>query len=163
MKPLLLLLAVAACSHAGWRAGAAAVDITPGESIWLAGYAARTKPSESVRQPIHAKALALEDESGAVSVVVTVDLVGIRREWIEPVAERAARELHVARERILFNASHTHSAPLVGDTTVYGPLMGSYFEVQKAAIGRYTQAVPDRIYARSEEHTSELQSLRHLV
>src|SRR5262249_4840078 len=133
MKTLIVLLASAvSLPGAGWQAGTAVVDITPREPIWLAGYAARTRPSEAVRQPIHAKALALEDETGAVSVVVTADLVGIRREMMEPIAQRALRELHIAREHLLFNASHTHSAPVTGDLTVYGPLMGSYFEVQSA-------------------------------
>jgi hypothetical protein len=147
MKILLLWLGSAAWGAGGWQAGVATVDITPSESIWLAGYAARTRPSESVRMPIHAKALALRDEAGAISVVVTVDLVGIRREMIEPIAERAGRELHIARERILFNASHTHSAPVVGDSTVYEPQMGTYLEAQKAAIGRYTQALPNLLYS----------------
>jgi len=128
MKPLFLVFA-AVPLYAAWQAGAAAVDITPTESIWLAGYAARTKPSESVRQPIHAKALALKDDTGAVSVIVTLDLVGIRRDIAEAIAERAGSKLQIPRERILFNASHTHSAPLVGDATVYADIMGSYLAV----------------------------------
>ena len=148
MKTLFLLVGfTAGLSAGGWQAGAVAVDVTPREPIWLAGYAARTRPSESVRMPIHAKALALRDDSGTVSVVVTVDLVGIRREMIEPIAERAGRELHIAREHILFNASHTHSAPMAGDPTVYEPYMGTYLEAQKAAIGRYTEALPNLIYS----------------
>src|SRR5262249_53526408 len=148
MKTLLLwFISTAALSAAGWQAGVATVDISPRESIWLAGYAARTKPSESVRMPIHAKALALRDESGAISVVVTLDLVGIRRELVEPIAERAGRDLHIARERILFNASHTHSAPVAGDPAVYEPSMGAYLEAQKAAIARYTAALPNLIYS----------------
>src|SRR6266542_2113508 len=99
MKALLFAFLGASCAlDAAWQAGAAAVDITPTESIWLAGYAARTKPSESVRQPIHAKALALKDDTGAVSVIVTLDLVGIRREMSEAIAKRAAGELHIPRE-----------------------------------------------------------------
>jgi neutral ceramidase len=145
MKPLLLVLA-AVPLHAAWQAGAAAVDITPTESVWLAGYAARTKPSESVRQPIHAKALALKDDTGAVSVIVTLDLVGIRRDIAEAIAERATGGLHIPRERILFNASHTHSAPLVGDATVYADIMGSYLAVQKGAVARYTEKLPGLIY-----------------
>jgi neutral ceramidase len=143
---LLLFFLCAGTLQAAWQAGAASVDITPNESIWLAGYASRTKPSESVRQPIHAKALALRDDSGAVSVVVTLDLVGIRREWGEQVAERAAKELHIPRERILFNASHTHSAPVVGDFSVYGSIMGSYQEAQKPVIARYTAKLQGMIY-----------------
>src|ERR1041385_4410104 len=101
---LLLLVAAVLPLHAAWQAGAASVDITPGESIWLAGYADRTKPSESVRQPIHCKALAIKDDAGAVSVIVTLDLVGVSREMMEPIAARAAANLHISRERILFNA-----------------------------------------------------------
>src|ERR1043166_6735340 len=97
---LLISFALAGALHAEWQAGAAAVDITPRESIWLAGYAARTKPAESVREAIHAKALALKDDAGQVSVVVKIDLVGIRREMMDPIAERAAKELHIPREHI---------------------------------------------------------------
>src|SRR5262249_11999329 len=50
-----------------WRAGAAKTDITPKEPIWMAGYGARTHPSEGVRQPLFVKALALEDQTGAKS------------------------------------------------------------------------------------------------
>src|SRR5581483_8684690 len=122
-KSLVLLLAAALPSGAAWQAGAAAVDITPKESIWQAGYADRTQPSQSIRQPIHAKALALKDDSGATSVMVTMDLVGVQRDVAEQVARRAASELHIPRERIIFNASHTHSAPVVGDFSMYAPIM----------------------------------------
>ena len=55
MKTLFLLVGfTAGLSAGGWQAGAVAVDVTPSEPIWLAGYAARTRPSESVRMPIHA-------------------------------------------------------------------------------------------------------------
>src|SRR5207302_9057725 len=90
MSRFILVLFAAFPLHAAWQAGAASVDITPTESIWLAGYASRTKPSESVRQPIHCKALALKDDAGAVSVIVTLDLVGFKREMMEPIAQRAA-------------------------------------------------------------------------
>lgn len=146
MKVLAFVLLMACSLPAAWQGGAAAVDITPGESIWLAGYASRTKPSESVRQPIHVKALALKDDAGAVSVVVTLDLVGIRREMADPIAARAAKELGIPRQRILFNVSHTHSAPLVNDPDVYAVIMGPYLEAQKAAIARYSQKLPGLIY-----------------
>ena len=44
---------------AGWRAGVATVDITPRQSLWMAGFAARTQPSQGTAQPLHAKALAI--------------------------------------------------------------------------------------------------------
>ena len=46
-------------TSAGWLAGAAAVDITPRSSLWMAGFALRKLPSQGVALPLHAKALAL--------------------------------------------------------------------------------------------------------
>jgi hypothetical protein len=158
MSRVLVLLALAGSSAlAGWEARSAAVDITPKESIWLAGYAARTQPSQSVRLPIHAKALALKDDSGAVSVIVTLDIVGIRREMTEELAARARKELGIPRERILFNVSHTHSAPLIGDTSSYTEAMGSFAEAQKPVLSRYTAALPGLIFEAISKSVASLQ------
>ena len=94
-----------------WKAGAAAVDITPEGSVWMAGYAARKKPSEGVSQKLYAKALALDDGNGGRLVIVTLDLIGVPR-IVRETVERKAREQHALRpEEILLNASHTHSGP----------------------------------------------------
>src|SRR5690242_6486284 len=98
MRKLCLLVSLAACAAAapsGWKAGVARVDITPRESIWLAGYGARTKPSAGVLQHIFVKALALQDESGAVTVLVTSDLLGFNREIAVPVADRVRQKFGV--------------------------------------------------------------------
>jgi hypothetical protein len=71
-----------------WKAGVATVDITPRESIWLAGYGMRTKPSEGVLRNIYVKALALQDESGATTVLVTADLLGFPKDVADPIAEQ---------------------------------------------------------------------------
>jgi hypothetical protein len=104
----------AATGPSGWKAGVATVDITPEKPIWLAGYGSRTKPSEGVLQKIHAKALAIEDETGARTVLVTADLLGFVKEVSDPIAERVLREYKIPRERLALNASHTHSAPVIG-------------------------------------------------
>src|SRR5580693_6355302 len=103
-----------ACAASQWKAGVASVDITPQEPIWLAGYGNRTKPSEGVLQDIHAKALALEDETGARTVLVTSDLLGFIKEVSDPIAERVSKKYGVPRERLALNASHTHSGPVIG-------------------------------------------------
>src|SRR6185312_10316716 len=86
---------LSAQSH--WKAGAASVDITPDEPIWLAGYGSRTRPSEGVLQRIHAKALVLEDETGARTVLVTSDLLGFVKEVSQPIAERVQRKYNISR------------------------------------------------------------------
>ena len=46
-------------------------------------------------------------------VIVTADLVGIPREISDPVAARCEKEFGLPRDRLVLNASHTHSAPVM--------------------------------------------------
>lgn len=144
MKIWLLLLSGLPL-FAQWQAGVAKADLTPQESIWMAGYAARTKPSEGVRQKIWAKALAVRDENGTTAVAVTLDLVGIRRTLAEDIAGAITSKHKIPRDRILFNASHTHSAPLVGGIDSYVHIMGDQAPKHAEIVKRYTETVRVRI------------------
>lgn len=139
MKLLFVTLFAIVSMQAGWQAGASAVSLTPKEPIWMAGYAARTKPSEGVRQDIWAKALALRDDNNNTAVVVTLDLVGVRRRMAENIAANVQKKHGIPRERVWFNASHTHSAPLVGDNSSYQ--LGEYTDKQRPVIQRYAEKV----------------------
>jgi neutral ceramidase len=131
---------VAEAAQGGWKAGVASVVITPQESIWLAGYGMRTKPSDGVLQDIHAKALALEDETGARTVLVTADLLGFIREVSDPVAARVLKKYGVPQERLALNASHTHSGPVIGKMPHPSyPLTAA----QEAVIAKYTTRLED--------------------
>ncbi len=94
-----------------WKAGAASVVITPKQSMWMAGYAARNKPSEGKVHDLFAKALALEDRNGQRLVVVTVDLIGISKELRAAVEKAVAERYGLPPESLLMNASHTHCGP----------------------------------------------------
>jgi neutral ceramidase len=96
-----------------WKAGVAKVNITPDQPMWMAGYAARTKPAEGTMTPLWAKALALEDAAGKRAVLVTLDLVGIERQWTEPLCEKLQAKYKLDRSQIALNCSHTHSGPVV--------------------------------------------------
>ena len=63
-----------------WKAAAGSVVITPTEPVWMAGYAARDKPSEGKIHDLYAKVLILEDTNGTRIAIVTTDLIGITRE-----------------------------------------------------------------------------------
>jgi hypothetical protein len=95
----------------GWKAGAASVVITPSENLWMAGYSARKKPAEGTAQDLFAKALALEDETGQRLVIVTMDFIAVRRSLRDKVAARCLADRQLPAERLLMNASHTHSGP----------------------------------------------------
>ncbi len=158
IAPLFLITITAAAQAPSWRAGAAAVSITPEEPIWLAGYAFRNKPHETIRQPIFAKALAIRDDAtGTTSLIITLDLVGIRRVTAEPIAEEIAKRHGISRDHILFNASHTHSAPIVEDSTSYAYQFGENPERILQPIARYSAWLRLRILEASSQAIARLE------
>ena len=105
-----------------WKAGIASVVITPDQPMWMAGYAARTKPSEGKIHDLHAKALALEDARGGKLVILTLDLLGITREMRDWLEKEVSRRYQLPPEALLINASHTHSGPVLHkpSESIYG-------------------------------------------
>jgi neutral ceramidase len=97
----------------GWKAGAAATIITPFEPMWLAGWAARREPSRGTAMDLCAKAIAFEDATGERAIIVTADLIAIPRDLAVAVAMLIQQRHGISRERLLFNASHTHNGPEV--------------------------------------------------
>lgn len=138
----LLLVTMAGPVRGGWRAGAARVDITPTEAVWLAGYGNRDRPVSKVLRPIFVKALALRDDTGKTSVLVTSDLLGFTAELSKAVADRVQQAHGIGRADLAFNASHTHSAPVVG--TMLRPAYKLGPE-HVPAIERYTARLEDQV------------------
>ena len=108
---LLITCTVGAQQPSAYKAGVASVVITPEKPMWMAGYAARNKPSEGKATELFAKALALEDEKGGRLVFVTMDLIGIPRTLRKSLESRARAEWKLNPESLVLNASHTHCGP----------------------------------------------------
>jgi hypothetical protein len=106
---------------AGWKAGTAAVVITPAQPLWMAGYSSRTKPAEGKAQDLFAKALALEDAAGTRLVFVTTDLIGIPRPLRDAVEKQVQEKHRLPAASLLLNASHTHCGPVLraGQSVLY--------------------------------------------
>ena len=102
---------VATQSPPSWKAGAASAKITPEKMLWMAGYAGRNKPADGVTLDLFAKALAIEDGHGQRVILVTLDLIGVPRTLRQNVTSRAEKEFGIKPDRLLLNASHTHSGP----------------------------------------------------
>ncbi|MFW6125253.1 MAG: neutral/alkaline non-lysosomal ceramidase N-terminal domain-containing protein [Pirellulales bacterium] len=102
---------VAADDATQWKAGVAAVAITPDRPMWMAGYAARDKPAEGTVQDLYAKALALEDGRGTRLVIVTMDLIGVPRLLRDRLEAAAEEQFGLPAAALLVNASHTHCGP----------------------------------------------------
>jgi hypothetical protein len=94
-----------------WNAGSAFVVITPEDSMWMAGYASRNKPSEGVALDLYAKALALKDNDGHQGVIITLDLISVPRPLRDVVAQRVQKEYGIPASSLMMNCSHTHCGP----------------------------------------------------
>jgi hypothetical protein len=97
-----------------------------------------------VEHPIWLKALALNDDVGATSVLVTADLVGLSDKMIAVIAKTALEKHGISRERLILNTSHNHSCPVTED------VLWLYYEFtpeEAAAKNRYTAMV----YAKYDE------------
>jgi hypothetical protein len=93
-------------------AAAATADITPPPGITIVGYGSRT--STSVRDPLEAAVLVLRD-GPTTAALVTIDLPGISEWHASLVRALVASRTGAAPEDVLVAASHTHSAPMLGD------------------------------------------------
>ena len=136
---ILLLFAdftVCAGTHAtNWKAGVAKVKITPEHNIWMAGYAARTHPSNGVLHDLWAKALFIEDSLGNSALLVTTDLLGIPKEVSDQIRDALQTKMKLSRSQIILSSSHTHSGPVLTNSLrdIY-PID----DIEKAIIKNYT-------------------------
>ncbi len=145
-----------------WKAGTARVDITPQQSIWMAGYGGRNKPSEGKVHSLWAKAIALEDGQGNRAVIIGTDTLGMTRSIYATIKERLKSSLDLAADQIMINASHTHTGPVLrgGLYDIY-PLTESHLKV----INAYSARLEDQICAIVAEAFEKMEpvELRHGV
>ena len=129
--------------HAGeFQAGVARIAITPPVPFWLTGYAARTRPAETVRMELWAKALAIQDDRGGRVVIITTDLIGLPREISGTVAQRLARDHGLRRSEVLFSSSHTHSGPVIWPNL---RVLFDFDETEMARVRDYSAGLTDAL------------------
>lgn len=127
-----------------WRAAAMSVVITPEKSMWMSGYASRTKPSEGKVHDLFAKVLVVEDIRGQKVVMVTTDLIGITPALRDPIAARLESEFKIPSAALLMNASHTHCGPELREQKAIRRGLGGD---RGAEAREYTQKLSKKIIA----------------
>jgi hypothetical protein len=93
-----------------FRAGVAEVLISPPKLPVLINGGFIEKSADVVRDPLHARALVLDDGTTRLAIVV-VDSCMLPRELIDGAKQLARERTGLQAERILVSATHTHSAP----------------------------------------------------
>ncbi len=136
-----------------WKAGTAKVKITPEKSMWLAGYAARTKPAEGTLHDLWVKALALQAADGTRGVVVSADLLGFTKSIYEEVVRRVEKSYGLERRQVMLTTSHTHSGPALS-----GALEDCYplDEKQKKLIDEYSGQLAEKVAKAIGEALSQM-------
>jgi hypothetical protein len=147
-------VAAARADDGSWSVGLASEKITPDKPVVLSGYAARTKPFETVEQDIYARAMALRDAGGHRAVLVTIDLTVLPADVGDEVRRRIEEKTSLKPAEVLLSVSHSHSAPTVflhpgGDDT----LAGNHEQDTIA----YTRVFEDKLVAAATEALEHLQ------
>jgi len=95
-----------------FRAGASVLDITPKEfpAIVSGGFLEQT--AGGVNDPLHARAIVLDDGTTRLAIVV-VDNLLMPRDLLDDAKQRAQETSGIPTDRMLISATHTHSAPSV--------------------------------------------------
>jgi hypothetical protein len=122
--------------------------------MWLAGWAARREPATGKAAELFTKALVLQDAQGGRALIITADLIAVPREVAQQVSAQLQTRRGIPRDRILFNASHTHTGPEVRPDKV------PFFEIPAeyaAKIGPYVSGLVDKMVSIS---TAALESLQ---
>jgi len=93
------------------KAGTASVDVTPplGHPMW--GYSDRPGVSEKVHDPLHAKALVLDDGENKLAIVgLDLGRTPVRK-GLQQIRERVEKNTGITN--FLIVASHTHQGPVI--------------------------------------------------
>jgi neutral ceramidase len=144
----------ASAAEPEWKAGLAQIRITPEQPVLMSGYAARKKPFEKVATDLYVKALILEDGERHRAVLVTSDLLGFPANVAEPICERLATSIGLARANILLNSSHTHTGPQV---SLKVPAQDDPGEADALRTIDYTRSLQDKVVAVVEQAAKNLE------
>ncbi len=126
------------------EAGVAEVDITPELPIFLSGYAVRDSECVGVERRLKAQALAIGTDEEGVSLVLTVDNVGVPAAVTEAVFARLAGRVGLAREDFSVCSTHTHHAPMLAGV-LPNLFMRDISGESRERVARYTAELVERL------------------
>lgn len=123
--------------------GYAKVEITPEESVPLAGYGnTSTRMSTGFLDRLYTHCTAITDEDGSTVLLFNNDLQRTSGDLAESVRRSISETTGISEDRIMISSSHTHSAP---DTNSSEPSIRTYKEsVVKWMTQAAEEALADR-------------------
>src|SRR5262245_61939433 len=148
-------LAAAAEPELPYKVGVAKVDITPDRPIRLNGFGGRRAESEGVYQKIWVKALAIDDGTKSLAVLMAAHALGIPADIYDELARRPETKAGAKEERLAVTATHTHTGPMLrgANPTIFGlPIPKEH----QANIDKYTPVFLDKLEAAALDALKDL-------
>ena len=142
-----------------FRAGAAAVDITPQEFPVRVSGSFYERTTSQVKDRLHARCLVLDNGRERVAIVV-VDNCVIPRDLLDQAKKLANKATGIPTDRMLMSATHTHSGPALdgllgsdGNVKYRQWLPGQIAEAVRAAVANLAPARIGWAVVQDAEHT----------
>lgn len=147
-------------SAKGLRAGAAAVDVTPKEFPLNMPGGFSANMATSAHDPLHARALVLDDGQTALAMVV-LDSLGGAPDVLEEAKAIASKQTGIPVEHMLIGSTHTHSGPpsngTEGPAGAYRQLLvaglaesiiKAHAALRPASVGAAAHPLPEEVFNR---------------
>ena len=116
------------------KAGFGVATITPALPVYMAGFGARDKPADSIRDDLEARAVVLSQGPGDDFCLVVCDLLGMTPGFSGPIRAAIAEKLGTSTDHVLVACTHTHHGPSVmaGTDALGWPIPEGYHDVLQA-------------------------------
>jgi len=162
LSATLSLLTLNSHLRAEFKAGAAAVDITPREFPLNMPGGFSTNMAMEAHDPLHARALVLSSGTTSVAMVV-VDNLGAGPDILQEAKEAASAKTGIPTSRMLVSSTHTHSGPPLHGRDPGSPaaayrklfvdgltqaIIDAQASLTSAGVGIATQTLPDEVFNR---------------
>ena len=144
------------------HAGAAAIDISPKEFPLNMPGGFSANPASGVHDPLHARALVLDDGTTALAMVV-VDNLGAGPEVLDEAKAIVAERTGLRADRMLISSTHTHTGPPAGSREATGAvaayrkvfvegvaesIIRAHAALRPAALGAAAHSLPEEVFNR---------------
>ena len=140
LRILLALWLVPVAASAGeFRAGAAAVPISPEPGVPLAGYY-DPRAAQGVDDDLFAKAIVVEQE-GAKAALVVCDLISMPHAVAADARALVEKSTGIPPERVMISATHTHTGPVLPTGSSRDPALAEAADSAR----RYVETLPQKI------------------
>jgi hypothetical protein len=153
---LLLLLSTGLCAAAAtdFRAGTAALDITPPPGIPMAGYY-HERGADGTLDPLFCKALVIES-AGERAALVVLDIISVTRYVTDQARAEIARATGIPGDHVMISATHAHTGPELANRNRRSSDLGGQSQLSVD----YTEGLPAKIAGSVQRASDQLQPAR---